>query len=319
MQVQYFHNIQKLRLPLILIFICQVKILSAQSDSISDIEGNIYKTIKIGNQWWMAQNLRTKYFDDNTAIPFSSGLLTSSADDFKEYFKFPNNDSSLVSQYGLLYSWGTISNSDGTISKKICPEGWHIPDTTEWGVLAMETGGYTTAGGKLKAISLAWNSPNTGASDAYDFGALPAGDCNTSGFTNFGQQARFWTTQTVSAGGAGRVYMAITYNSSLLQKGQFRNVNTLSLRCIKDNTSANMPIDIAEVQPYLILKGGILSISEIPLNSLITIYSIRGIVLEKVISRDNSISINISKVANGLLIINIQSGHTYWTNKLLKY
>ena len=147
------------------------KILSLQADlGLTDIDGNAYKAIKIGNQVWMYENLKTTKLNDGTAIPLVTtsaawGNLTTPG-----YCWYNNDEASNKNVYGALYNWYTINTG------KLCPAGWHVPTVAEWTTLTTFLGGESVAGGKLKETGIAhWKSPNTGASNETGFTALPGG------------------------------------------------------------------------------------------------------------------------------------------------
>jgi uncharacterized protein (TIGR02145 family) len=143
---------------------------STKLQSVTDIDGNVYRTVVIGTQNWMAENLKvTKYRngDNITNITGSSGW---SSDTSGAYGVYDDNASNLDS-YGLLYNWYAVDNSSG-----ICPEGWHVPTSDEYGALSTYLGGNSVAGGKLKETGTDhWNSQNTGATNSSGFFARGSG------------------------------------------------------------------------------------------------------------------------------------------------
>jgi len=283
--------------------LCIASVPAQNTGTVSDYDGNVYKTVRIGNQWWMAENLRATHYYDGTAIPQSTATKTTSADDYKDYFMYPNNDVNNVSAYGLLYSWSV------TTTKALLPSDWVLADTTVWAELAAYIGGRTIAGGKLKNTSVVWTTPNTGATDDYGFNAVPAGDCNTGGFTVFGAQARFWTSQLVDAGQAGRIYMILSNNSAVITKGQYRNVNALSLRYVKSTTTVINTLN-SEKKPLLqgnIVKSS-LKINNIQVNSQLSIYSLNGTLVKcTVANTNNQFEWNVNDLSQGVYLLSIQN------------
>ena len=144
---------------------------------VDDRDGQTYKTVKIGDQWWMAENLNYAYLQPTDELDSSSFCYNDSA----EYCE----------KYGRLYLWSAAMDSVGTWSSNgkgcgydvacsptypvrgVCPEGWHLPDTTEWRTLLTAVGGYLSAGTKLKTAS-GWLSDNLGT-DNFGFSALGVG------------------------------------------------------------------------------------------------------------------------------------------------
>ena len=277
--------------------------MSAETGTVTDFDGNVYQTVKIGNQWWMAENLRTTHYYDGTAIPLSIVTKTVSADDYKDYFLYPNNDVNNVPTYGLLYSWSV------TTKKSLLPDGWVLADTTAWAELAAYVGGKSIAGGKLKSTSVIWTAPNSSATDDYGFNAIPAGDCNTAGFTVFGQQARYWTSQVVDPGQAGRIYVLLSYNSAAITKGQYRNVNTLSLRFVKSTTTEINTIN-SNKKPLLEANSinSSLRINNIIANSQLSIYAINGTLVKSISANsDQQMEWNVSDLSKGIYILTIRN------------
>ena len=120
---------------------------TGQIDSIVDIDGNKYKTIGIGTQFWMQENLRVTHFNDRSNI----SLLSESGDWYLNndlntpaYCWYDNDSVNNYSPYGALYNFFSIETG------KLCPTGWHVPSNAEWETLVDYLGGKETAGGKLK-------------------------------------------------------------------------------------------------------------------------------------------------------------------------
>jgi len=142
---------------------------SAGSGTVTDIDGNVYNTIQIGTQVWMKENLKVLNYNDNTPIPIETNATTW-ANMVTPGYCWYNNDASNKSAYGALYNWYTVN------SKKLCPTGWHVPTNSEWTTLSNYLGGDGVSGGKLKeAGTTHWIAPNTSATNATGFTALPGG------------------------------------------------------------------------------------------------------------------------------------------------
>lgn len=114
--------------------------------SVTDTEGNTYKTIKTVTQTWMAENLKTTKYNDGTLIPNVSDntawtQLSSGA------YCWYSNDINNKSTFGALYNWYAVNTG------KLCPEGWHVPGDDEWTTLTGYLGGEDVAGGKMKSTS----------------------------------------------------------------------------------------------------------------------------------------------------------------------
>jgi uncharacterized protein (TIGR02145 family) len=149
-----------------------------------DVDGNKYKTIGIGNQTWMAENLRTTHYADGSTIPLVTGDDNWDALTYadKAYCWFNNDSVSNARTYGALYTWsaamnGAVSSSSSPSGiQGVCPVGWHLPSDQEWTTLTDYLGGLDVAGAKLKETGVShWRSPNAIATNESGFTALPGG------------------------------------------------------------------------------------------------------------------------------------------------
>jgi uncharacterized protein (TIGR02145 family) len=207
-----------------------------KAQTISDIDGNVYKTITIGNQVWMKENLKTTKYNDGKAIPLVKDDMV-----WKELttpaFCWNNNDETAnKNKYGALYNWYTVNTN------KLCPRGWHVPTNAEWTILTTYLGGESVAGGKLKETGTThWESPNTGATNEKGFTALPGGSRNYAGAFNytgsnvifFRSNGCWWSSTGLSDFNAyyRRLYNSLSEVYSSLSVKQFG----YSIRCMKDN------------------------------------------------------------------------------------
>ena len=175
-------------------------------------DGKVYRTVVIGNQEWMAENL---------AYAPSSG----------NYWAY-GNDNSNVAIYGYLYDWQTALN--------VCPAGWHLPSDEEWTELTNYLGGSSIAGGKLKATGTIeagtglWYQPNTGATNETGFRALPGGLRNTDGSFLIGIGGIWWSATEVSTSTNRAYRRSMTNNGSLVAKGGAYKSLGFCVRCLRD-------------------------------------------------------------------------------------
>jgi len=142
--------------------------------TVTDINGNTYNTVLIGNQCWMKENLRARNYRDGTPIPLVTNDLPwiNAVTGARCWY---NNDSAAHDNiYGALYNWYATVDSAG-----LCPYGWQVPTISDWDTLVASVGGKIVGGGALKALYL-WNSPNTGATNSSGFSGLPGGYRETS-------------------------------------------------------------------------------------------------------------------------------------------
>ena len=197
-------------------------------DPITDIDGNIYETAKIGNQVWMVDNLRTTRYNDGTDIK----MITKSHEWYNAVvpaFSWYNNDSAMFRvPYGGLYN-GYVAVDD-----KICPEGWHIPDLEEWRELVVYLGDTLIAGGKLKEEGLSqWYPPNKGADNSSRFTGLPAGIRYFEGtFSSLSYFTAFWSANESDT--ASMHYMSLSYLDSKATFGIKSRNHGFSIRCIRN-------------------------------------------------------------------------------------
>jgi uncharacterized protein (TIGR02145 family) len=198
-------------------------------EGLADIDGNVYQTVVIGNQEWMAENLKTTKLNDGTLIPKVTdniawgGSLNSGA------YSYSMNDETNGETYGALYNWYIVNTG------KLCPAGWHVPTDAEWSTLITYLGGESVAGGKLKEIgTVHWDAPNTMADNASGFSALPGGyRNNVGGFENIGKIGAWWST--TEGTNEGRAYgRDVAYNDAFVAKPNYYKQNGVSVRCVKD-------------------------------------------------------------------------------------
>jgi Fibrobacter succinogenes major domain (Fib_succ_major). len=208
-------------------------------NSIRDIDGNMYYIINIGNQVWMAENLRTTRFNDGTLIPNIS-------DDSWGDLNIPgycwyNNNPGFKSTYGALYNWYTVDSISNGL-KNVCPSGWHVPDDTEWTMLITFLGGEAGAGTKLKETGDYYWSPSASMGDnSSDFSALaggqridfrPASFNGSSGlFYDIGYLSTFWSNTF----NTDNHWLQVRSDVSGAEKHLSKKNSGNSIRCIKNS------------------------------------------------------------------------------------
>lgn len=201
----------------------------ATTYTVTDIDGNIYRTITIGNQTWMSENLKVTHYRNGDIIPNImdsvtwSNITTGACSD---YNNLPTNGAI----YGKLYNWYSVDDN-----RNIAPVGWHVSTDADWIILSNYLGGDTIAGGKLKEIDTThWESPNKGASNETGFTALPGG---ARGFTGIYAGVRIYGGWW---GYCGSDFSTGCYNRWLINDKIIINRNYnfkrvgLSVRCVKD-------------------------------------------------------------------------------------
>lgn len=196
--------------------------------TVSDVNGNIYNAQLIGDQCWMAENLKA--------------TQTAGGGDITRYCYKNKPDSCNV--YGGLYTWETIMNGEESSNavpsgvQGICPTGWHVPSAAEWEILVDYLGGALVAGGKLKSTRTVpedpprWDLPNTGATNETGFTALPGGYRYSNGsFYHVGNTTYFFTsTEYYNFAWLRALYSS---SASVPVSHQNKNIGT-AVRCIKD-------------------------------------------------------------------------------------
>jgi uncharacterized protein (TIGR02145 family) len=197
------------------------------SPPVSDIDGNVYGTVVIGTQTWMAENLKTTRYRDGSSIAYvlDNGTWSSLNSGAWSYY---NHDSTNNSIYGKLYNWYAVADS-----RSLCPTGWHVPSDAEWTSLENFLGGSSVAGGKMKAVSSLWSSPNTGATNESGFSALPGGFRSYDGsFNNFGYNGFWWSSTENSSTFAWIRYLIS--NGAYSYRDNANKTFGFSVRCLKD-------------------------------------------------------------------------------------
>lgn len=208
----------------------------AGAGTVIDIDGTIYLTVLIGNQCWMAENLKVTHYQNGDPIPI---VTADTVTWYAAYFEY-DNDTDNVAVYGRLYNGYAVEDS-----RNIAPAGWHVPSDDEWKQLEMCLGmlqseadfrGWrgTYVGGKLKETgTMHWISPNVGATNESGFNSLPGG-CrgNTALFDGMGIYANYWSSTERSSGYTW--YRLMQYDNSEVLRNYFSKHAAGSVRCVRD-------------------------------------------------------------------------------------
>ena len=200
--------------------------------TVTDIDGNVYHTVTIGKQVWMVENLKTTKLNDGTAIPIDTNHIAWSNLTTPAYCNYNNTvNANIINTYGRLYNWYTVNTG------KLCPTGWHVPDSAEWVTLINYIGGQSVAGGKMKETGTShWNKPNTGADNSYGFTALPAGGrghgSEALSYASLGFDAIFWSSTEVDAGNA--YYYFMDFSDAYVSQNYYFKDGGFSVRCLKN-------------------------------------------------------------------------------------
>jgi len=192
--------------------------------TVTDVDGNIYKTVQIGTQTWMAENLKTIHYRNGDPIPNVKDNAEWAALTTGAYCDYGNNEEYAVG-YGRLYNGYAVIDI-----RNIAPEGWHVPGNAEWTTLENYLGGYSAAASKLKESGTDhwYHGNNTNESG---FTALPGGIREggqfAGPFANMTMVSNFWTNSVW--GSTYMYYRNLQNNAPSLQKNY-----GMSVRCVKD-------------------------------------------------------------------------------------
>ncbi len=212
---------------------------------ISDIDNNLYPTVKIGNQTWLAKNLSVKNFNDGTPIPLVANNTEWNT------LKTPGmcyyqNTPSYQEAYGMLYNWYVVD------TKKLCPVGWHVPNQTEWSTLdsylssnKFSDDGQTFGSKIAKSLSskTLWITSSTVSTPGYNmstnnksgFNGVPAGERNQSGNFSILNSNTSWWSSTVNSLDATEAFgRGLSAGTNYLINFQTTNTKGFSIRCLKN-------------------------------------------------------------------------------------
>lgn len=199
---------------------------------VTDVDGNVYHTVKIHNQIWMVENLRVTHFNDGTSIPNISDNAAWISETSGAYCWYNNDSSAAISNSsGALYNWYAVN------SGKLCPKGWHVPDFNEWNTLISYSGD-AIAGGELKESGTShWSPPNTAATNTTGFTGVPGGFRHSvsGGFKDKNLIGCMWgATENPNETSCAWTWN-LSYNSEMVTTFSSPKVVGASVRCIKNN------------------------------------------------------------------------------------
>ena len=194
---------------------------------IKDVEGNTYKTVKIGDQWWMAENLKVAKYRNGVPIESETNAeLWQSESRTTGFYCWYMNDPVTYNDYGILYNGVAVDDS-----RQLCPTGWHVPTYDEWTKLFGYLGGENIAGLTLKETGTShWESPNF-ATNVSGFSAFGGGTRYEDGsFSGNGRITYFWSSSKGAFSNHEIIYIINDYTN--VTSGE-ANSGGLSVRCIK--------------------------------------------------------------------------------------
>ena len=206
-------------------------------DTVTDIDGNVYQTVQIGEQLWMKENLKVTHYNNGDEIPTGysndewANLSTGA------YAVYDDNESN-ADTYGYLYNWYAVDDDRG-----VCPASWHVPTDGEYTALSDYLGGTSVAGGKLKECtegscpeSEYWYSPNTGATNESGFTALPGGAhyYYYGNGRHMGYNGSFWSSTEYGSNDAW--HRGLDHDYSEISRRDYGKDSGFSVRCVRDDT-----------------------------------------------------------------------------------
>ena len=191
-----------------------------------DFDNNSYTIVQIGDQWWMAENLKATKYATGDEIPEVTGQANWMGLTTGACCAFDNDpDNALV--YGCLYNWYATTDN-----RNVCPANWHVPSDSEWIELTSFLGGEPIAGGKLKETgTVHWFSPNTGATNESGFTVIAGGNRSYGNFDFMGYGGSFWSTTPLDDIFAWN--RDIFYYNTVANHSGADKKSGLSVRCVK--------------------------------------------------------------------------------------
>ena len=225
--------------------------------TVTDIDGNVYETLLIGEQLWMAENLKVTHYRNGDEIPFpltNDGWCCDENGDYDPLnetgqYGFIDYDPQNLEIYGNHYNWFAVDDYRG-----VCPEGWHVPTDDEWTILITyldedanpDTIGAQSyiAGGKMKSTGTLegedglWYAPNVGATNESGFTGLPAGDriYGSGAFSVMHGYGDFWSSTGASGVQNSNAYSRYLYHlNPNVYRGMYEKNYGFCVRCLAND------------------------------------------------------------------------------------
>lgn len=234
----FFHSIAPIIVFIFLFSGCKKENkpeVAKETGTVTDVQGNVYATVKIGDQWWMAENLKVKVYNDSSSI-------TEVASTNDTLWAKQNNGAfcSLDKRFGLHYNWYAVNNS-----KKIAPAGWHIPSDQEWKIMELELGmggeevdatswrGTTEAEKLIPEASVGWPASIIYGSNESGFSALPGGCRLFNGTTGEITTSGYWWTSSEKNTSTAWYRNLSSGHKTIFRYYVDKNYG-LTVRCVKD-------------------------------------------------------------------------------------
>jgi uncharacterized protein (TIGR02145 family) len=184
--------------------------------------------VRIGDQCWFSENLRSDHYSNGEVIPgdLDNATWSSTVAGAQAYYL---NDAVNLSAFGRLYNWYAVDDARG-----LCPSGWHVPSDAEYTTLTDFLGGTSVAGGKMKESGTGhWNAPNTGATNSSGFTGLGSGTRSSSGgFFGLLYTGYFWSSSP--SGGYAWVRVLGNVNADVFRNYGYTQRYGFAVRCVGD-------------------------------------------------------------------------------------
>lgn len=212
--------------------------ISGDTGTLTDKAGNTYNIVKIGEQWWMAENFKSTKFNDGTDIAYVQENSEWVILETPAYCWYDNNEAIYSYNYGVLYNWYVIN------SGKLCPDGWHVPTKEEWIELseyASFNGEYGASGSYIASTS-GWKSSNDLGDVGNDqvsnnesgFNGKPGGYRSNSGNFNYEGELAYWWTSSETNDFTYAYRTSIGYYGFYIDLDYSSKQTGYSLRLVRD-------------------------------------------------------------------------------------
>jgi uncharacterized protein (TIGR02145 family) len=241
-------------LKMIIFLFLGLSLKSLNAQTVTDIDGNIYNTVKIGTQTWMAENLKVTTFNDGTKISLITDGNVWAIPSTPGYCWYNNDEQSYKAAFGALYNWFTLDTSTNG-GRNVCPVGWHIPDNSEWTILTgfLANNGYGYNGNLMQtakslAASSGWSSDlisgnignNQSGNNRSGFAALPGGYRDFDGaFDSIGGYGGWWSSTEYDSENA--FSEVLVYSSNNIGNYEYSKLVGFSVRCVSDMLQSPVP------------------------------------------------------------------------------
>jgi uncharacterized protein (TIGR02145 family) len=224
----YFELFLNKKVKLSSVLLLGLGMVGLRGQTLKDIDGNVYKTVTIGKQVWMVENLKTTKYNDGKTIPLVSDNAAWTDLSTPAYCWNNNSATANKNTYGALYNWYTINTN------KLCPKGWHVPTNAEWTTLTTYLGGEGVAGGKLKETGTThWKRPNTVATNSSGFTARAGGGRYEDGkFYDLGSKGYWWSS--TEEGEANAWCFELQYAIRSINRLGSKKPAGWSIRCLRN-------------------------------------------------------------------------------------